>query len=63
MKENIIEIYLNYLHAIRMHEEYGDLYGDTYEIIKYYENKINKYLSNTDDINQKVKVYNKQVKD
>jgi len=63
MKENIIEIYLNYLYAIRMHEEYGDLYGDTDDIIKYYENKINKYLSNTDDINQKVKVYNKQVKD
>ena len=63
MKENIIEIYLNYLYAIRMHEEYGHLYGDTDDIIKYYENKINKYLSNTDDINKKVKVYNKQLKD
>ena len=63
MKENIIEIYLNYLHTIRIREEYGDLYGDTDEIIKYYENKINKYLSNTDDINKKVKVYNKQLKD
>ena len=63
MKENIIEIYSNYLYAIRMHEEYGDTYGDTDEIIKHYENKINKYLSNTDDINKKVKVYNKQSKD
>ena len=24
MKENIIETYLNYLYAVRMHEEYGD---------------------------------------
>ena len=30
-----------------MLEEYGDLYGDTDDIIKYYENKINKYLANT----------------
>ena len=46
-----------------MHEEYGDLYGDTDDIIKYYENKINKYLSNTEDINKKIKVYKKQLKD
>lgn len=55
MKENIIEIYLNYLHVVRMHEEYGDLYGDTDDIIKYYENKINKYLVNSEDINKKNK--------
>lgn len=63
MKENIIETYLNYLYAVRMHEEYGDLYGDTDDIIKYYENKINKYLANTEDINKKIKVYKKQLKD
>ena len=62
MKENIIETYLNYLHAVRMHEEYGDLYGDTDDIIKYYENKINKYLSNTEDINKKNKSIQKAIK-
>ena len=60
MKDNIIEIYMNYLHAIRMHEEYGDLYGDTDDIIKYYEEKIEKYLLNDDDNKKKIKVYNKK---
>lgn len=59
MKDNIIEIYMNYLHAIRMHEEYGDKYGDTDDIIKYYEEKIDKYLLN-DDNKKKIKVYNKK---
>lgn len=51
MKENIQEIYMNYLHAIRMHEEYGELFGDTNEIIEYYETKIKKYLLNVKNIN------------
>ena len=60
MKENIIEIYMNYLYAIRMHEEYGDTYGDTDEIIKHYEKKLRQYLpNNNDDDNNKIKVYNK----
>ena len=50
MKENILEIYMNYLYAIRMREEYGDLYGDTDDIIKYYENRIKKALSNNDSL-------------
>lgn len=50
MKENILEIYMNYLYAIRMREEYGDLYGDTDDIIKYYENRIKEALSNNDSL-------------
>ena len=56
MKENIIEIYMNYLYALRIREEYGDLYGDTDEIIEYYESKLNKYLNNSLGSKVKTKV-------
>ena len=34
MKENYLEIYLNYLRSLRIREEYGCIYGDTKDIIK-----------------------------
>jgi len=39
---NIIEIYKNYLFALQIREEYGDKYGDTDEIIKHYEEILEK---------------------
>jgi len=51
MKENILELYMNYLHAIRMREEYGDIYGDTDNIIEYFADEINKYLLSNGDLN------------
>ncbi len=44
MKENYLEIYLNYLRSLRIREEYGCIYGDTKDIIKYYESKIKDIL-------------------
>jgi hypothetical protein len=61
MKKNILEIYMNYLYAIRMHEEYGNLYGDTCDIIKCFEEEIKNELLSNDTYN-KIKV-NKIFKD
>lgn len=36
-KKDILLLYRNYLFSLQEREEYGDLYGDTEEIIKYYE--------------------------
>lgn len=38
--EDLIELYKNYLFALREREEYGNKYGDTDEIIKMYEKKL-----------------------
>ena len=35
-----LELYLNYLRAIQYHQEYGDKYGDTKELIEIYEKKL-----------------------
>ena len=51
MKENIIELYMNYLHAIRMREEYGDIYGDTDDTIEHFAEEINKHLLGHGDLN------------
>ena len=43
-KENIEELYLNYMRALDYREKYGDKYGDTEEMIKLYEKKLEKIL-------------------
>ena len=62
MKTNILEIYMNYLYAIRIQEEYGDIYGDTDDIIRYYEGIIKKDILRNDCINKKIKIYHKSSK-
>ena len=42
MKKNILEIYKNYLYALKTREEYGNKYGDTKELIKMYEETLEK---------------------
>lgn len=39
MKDNL-EMYRNYLYALRVREEYGNQYGDTDELIKMYEDAL-----------------------
>lgn len=41
---SIIVLYKIYLYAIREREEYGDLYGDTDEIIRLYEEELEKRM-------------------
>ena len=40
---DILTIYQNYLHALQFKEEYGDIYGDTEEIIQLYEEELKKH--------------------
>ena len=40
-KEDLITLYKLYLFALIERQEYGDKYGDTDEIIKIYEKKLN----------------------
>lgn len=41
MKElELLMLYRNYLFALQTREEFGDKYGDTYEIIDMYEEKL-----------------------
>lgn len=40
---DILTIYKNYLYAIEMYREFGDIYGDTKELINMYEEKLKKY--------------------
>ena len=40
-KNNLLDVYRNYLFAIQERIEYGDKYGDTDFIIEMYENKLN----------------------
>lgn len=40
MKDQL-ELYRNYLATLQYHQEYGDKYGDTEELIKIYEEKLN----------------------
>ena len=37
----LLILYRNYLFALQTREEFGDKYGDTDEIIKMYEKKLN----------------------
>ena len=38
--EDLLELYRNYLFALQVREEYGEIYGDTDEVIKHYEKKL-----------------------
>lgn len=51
--KDLLMLYRNYLFAIQEREEFGDKYGDTEEIIKYYEKilKIKKNNRTTNDHN------------
>ena len=40
MKEYLINLYRLYLYALQEREEYGDKYGDTDELIRMYEEKL-----------------------
>lgn len=40
MKKDLLEIYKNYLYALKTREEYGEKYGDTDELIKMYEEQL-----------------------
>ena len=42
-KKNILEIYKNYLYALRIREEFNDKYGDTDELIEIYEKELEDY--------------------
>ena len=44
MEKNILEIYRNYLFLVQTREEYGDKYGDTEELQKIYEKKLENVL-------------------
>lgn len=44
-KEDLIIIYRNYLYALEERKIYGDRYGDTDELIKIYEKKLEKVLT------------------
>ena len=39
-KEDLLQLYLNYLKSLEIRKEYGDKYGDTDELIKMYEKKL-----------------------
>ena len=43
-KENIGELYLNYMRALEIRQKYGDKYGDTDDMLKLYEKKLEKIL-------------------
>ena len=55
MEKDLITIYLNYLFALREREEYGDKYGDTDEIITYYESVLNIKTSKDLKLERKLK--------
>ena len=42
MDKNILELFKNYLHSIEIKKEYGELYGDTDELINMYEKELEK---------------------
>ena len=37
---DILTIYSNYLHTLEYNNEYGDKYGDSLELIKFYEERL-----------------------
>lgn len=41
----LIVLYRNYLYSLQEREEYGDIYGDTDELISMYEDKINRLIN------------------
>lgn len=49
--KDLLMLYRNYLFALQEREEFGDKYGDTEELIKYYEKilKIKKNNGTTND--------------
>ncbi len=55
MEKDLITIYLNYLFALQEREEYGDKYGDTDEIIAYYESVLNIKTSKDLKLERKLK--------
>ena len=40
--KDLLTLYRNYLFALKEREEYGDKYGDTDELIKMYEDELEK---------------------
>jgi len=40
---NLFTTYRNYLFAIQERNEFGDIYGDTEEIVQIYENELQKH--------------------
>ena len=38
--KDTLEMYRNYLATLQYHQEYGDRYGDTQELIEMYEEKL-----------------------
>ena len=42
-KLEVLTLYKNYLYAIEVYREYGEIYGDTKELIKMYEEKLKKF--------------------
>lgn len=42
--KDLLEIYRNYLFMLQEREEYGTKYGDTDELLKIYEKKLEKVL-------------------
>lgn len=40
----LIILYRNYIFALQEHEEYGDIYGDTDELIEMYKKKLEKVI-------------------
>lgn len=40
--KDLLTLYRNYLFALKEREEYGDTYGDTDEIMKMYEDELEK---------------------
>lgn len=40
VKSDLLTIYHNYLYSLQVREEYGNIYGDTDELISMYEEKL-----------------------
>ena len=55
MKKDLITIYRNYLFAVKEREEYGDKYGDTDELMEYYEEVLNIKTSKDLKLERKIK--------
>lgn len=47
--QDTLQMYKNYLYALREQQEYGDKYGDTDELIKMYEENLNIKKPKQDD--------------
>ena len=38
--DDLLTFYMNYLHALEIKKQFGDIYGDTDELINMYEKKL-----------------------